>query len=764
MKLSDKGSLSLNLSEMREIQKYFSREKREPNDIELETLAQTWSEHCIHKTFKGYIRFGHTVIDNMFKKTIARVTRELNKPWCISVFKDNAGIITLDKSHHVAFKVETHNHPSAIEPYGGANTGLGGVIRDILGVGLGAKPVMNTDVFCFARPDFPSSSIPKNILHPLRIMKGVVSGVRDYGNRMGIPTVNGAVCFDDGFLGNPLVFCGTVGVIPKGKAFKRAKTNDLVVVVGGRTGRDGIHGATFSSIGLKEKTEGSVVQIGNAIEEKKVLDALILARDLNLFNAVTDCGAGGLSSAVGEMGALTGAEVHLEKAPLKYKGLLPWEIWVSEAQERMVLAVPPQKFARLKEIFDFENVEATAIGVFTRSRRLRLYYSGAKIGDLSMDFLHDGCPRQTKTTNWVEPFIPESNPDEPANLGKILIRLLQDHNIASKEWIVRQYDHEVQGGSILKPLVGVNNDGPGDACVVQPVLNSSKAIVVGCGINCKFGKIDPYAMASSAIDEAMRNVVCVGGDPQRTALLDNFCWGNPDKKDQLGGLVLAAQACYDMAKVLETPFISGKDSLNNESQAGAIPPILLISSISVIPDRRKVVSMDLKNPGDFIYLIGMTRNELGGSCYFDLLKASSPRVPFVDPNMAKEEFKAIHSAIKSGLIVACHDCSEGGLGIAAAEMAFAGGAGIEIDLRKVPYSGELRDDYILFSESNSRFLVEIEPRMQKKFNQFFKKVPFSLIGKVNKSDLFVVRGFNKKVIIRENIANLKTAWKKTLNF
>ncbi|HHT9152007.1 MAG TPA: phosphoribosylformylglycinamidine synthase subunit PurS, partial [Candidatus Hypogeohydataceae bacterium YC40] len=457
LEISGQRQLALNLEEMQAIQSYYQRIDREPTDIELETLAQTWSEHCMHKTLKGRIEYrkGHIedkgevveVIDNLLESTIMRATRELKKPWCVSVFTDNAGIVEFDRDNNLCFKVETHNHPSALEPYGGANTGVGGVIRDILGCGLGAKPILNTDVFCFARPDLPYSHLPKGVLHPKRIFKGVVHGVADYGNRMGIPTVNGAIYFDDRYVANPLVFCGTVGLIPSNRCKKRVKPGDAILLVGGRTGRDGLHGATFSSSQLTEDSKalsGGAVQIGNPITEKKLLDVLLVARDKGLYNSITDCGAGGLSSAVGEMGKGTGAEVDLEKVPLKYSGLSYWEIWLSESQERMVLAVPSKHIEEIIKLFHSEDVEATVIGRFTDDKRLRLMYQGQEVGELDMNFLHKGLPRPMKKANWVLPNYPEPDLPKKRDYTEDLKRILSSWNVCSKEWVIRQYDHEVQ--------------------------------------------------------------------------------------------------------------------------------------------------------------------------------------------------------------------------------------------------------------------------------------------------------------------------------
>lgn len=786
--ISRKGQLFLNAAEMRQIQKYFRSLKREPTDCELETIAQTWSEHCSHKTFRGNIDYRETgkkktrklKIKNLLKSTIMKVTRELDKPWCVSVFNDNAGVIRFDGQNNVCFKVETHNHPSALEPYGGANTGIGGVIRDPMGTGLGAQPVFNTDVFCFGPPDHAFDRLPSGTLHPKRVMKGVVAGVRDYGNKMGIPTVNGAVLFHEGFVGNPLVYCGTAGIMPRNKSFKKVCRGDRIVVVGGRTGRDGIHGATFSSGELTHESEsvsGGAVQIGNPIQEKKMLDAIIKARDLGLYRAITDCGAGGLSSAVGEMGAELGASVNLEKVPLKYRGLSYTEIWISESQERMVLAVPPKLFLRLSEVFAGENVEAVAIGEFTGTGRLELLFEGNKVCDLDMEFLHEGLPKIEKKAVFHAVVHREpSLPDMPA-CGESLRRLLGHYDICSKEWVVRQYDHEVQGGSVLKPLVGAQNDGPSDAAIVRPILSSSKGLAVGCGINFRFGMIDPYWMAASCIDEALRQIVACGASLEKTALLDNFCWGNPDKPDRLGGLVRSALACYDVAKGFGVPFISGKDSLYNEytvnGKSLAIPGTLLISALSVMEDVTSAVSMYAKKPGDYIYAVGVTRDELGGSHYFDLFDSIGNGVPRVDVKKASAVFRAVHEAASRKLIRACHDCSDGGIGVAAAEMAFAGGLGMELFLKEVPYeTGDgngktgLRDDFILFSESNSRFLIEVDPADRGKFERLMRRMGAACgcIGCVEASEDFVVYGLDSAECVRERVYSLKDAWQKTLRW
>ena len=770
-RLALRGQLYLSLSEMQAIRAYYQRIRRDPTDVELETLAQTWSEHCGHKTFKGLVEYEGEVIDNLLKSTVVRATAELKKPWCVSVFKDNAGIIRFDEKNNVCFKVETHNHPSAIEPYGGAGTGIGGVIRDPLGTGLGAKPIANTDVFCFGRPDMKHEDVPRGALHPKRVMKGVVAGVRDYGNRMGIPTVNGAVYFDDRFVGNPLVYCGNVGIIPVGMEKKAARKGDLVLLVGGRTGRDGIHGATFSSAELTHESEtvsSGAVQIGNPIVEKKLVDVLMVARDRRLFSSITDCGAGGLSSAVGEMGERLGADVRLERVPLKYQGLNYAEIWISEAQERMVLAVPPKKGKEILRLFASENVEAVVIGRFTGTKKLRLFYCAKKVGELDMKFLHGGCPRKHVKAVWKAP-----RHEEPLFLakkqeyGEDLKAILSSWNVASKEWIVRQYDHEVQGGSVVKPLVGAREDGPADAAVIAPDPASRKGIVLSCGFNPCYSDIDPYWMAASAVDEALRQVIAVGGDLSRAALLDNFCWGNVERPDVAGALVRAAKACYDMATVFGTPFISGKDSLNNEfrTEKGviAIPHSLLISAIAVIDDVTRCVTMDLKSPGNPVYIVGRTKKELGGSHYYKLFGVVGTNVPTVDPRVSKRTMDALARATSKRFVRACHDLSEGGLAVAAAEMAFAGALGLELDLREVPADPMLdRSDLLLFSESNSRFLVEVAADRAAGFEKLMKDVSCRRIGRVVAAGRLVIRGLEGGAVVDEDIEDLRSAWKKPL--
>ena len=837
-RLAIEGQLYLSLVEMQTIQAHFRELGRDPTDVELETVAQTWSEHCSHKTLAGRIHYrdpdGERHFSNMLKETIFAATQELrkaagDKDWCVSVFADNAGVIRFNEQYNIVFKVETHNHPSALEPYGGANTGLGGVIRDPMGTGMGAKPICNTDIFCFAPPDTPAESLPPGVLHPRRVMKGVVAGVRDYGNRMGIPTVNGAIYFDPRYLGNPLVYCGNVGLIPCDQSFKHQKANDLIVVVGGRTGRDGIHGATFSSAELNSHSEtvsGGAVQIGNAITEKMLLDVLLVARDRGLYNAVTDCGAGGLSSAVGEMGEKIGAEVHLDRVPLKYEGLSYTEIWISEAQERMVFSVAPEKWNELAALCASENVEATVIGTFVPTGRLNLKYHGEQVADLAMQFLHDGRPPVVRDAIYTPPTSAALSKKKGGSDGleigdwgldftSTVKKILGSLNVCSKQWVIRQYDHEVQGGSVVKPLVGIANDGPSDAGVLRPVLTSRQGIVVACGMNPCYGDFDTYWMAASAIDEALRNCVAVGADPNRIAILDNFCWGTTDRPETLGSLVRAALACYDMAIAFGTPFISGKDSLNNEfrplgaKEPISIPPSLLISALGQVDDVATCVTMDLKKAGNLLYLVGLTKDELGGSHFAMVEGFSGGNVPKVDAALAKKTFLAMHQAIQKGAVRSCHDLSEGGLAVALAEMAFAGGLGARVSLAKIPQSlsplateasqvgkgasqfpspgtdrrlvgrgargeggapgesdtNQLDVATILFSESNSRFLCEVQPDQAAAFETSLADVPHARIGEVVDSvKLSIVGADEKTPLVEADLAALKEAWQKPLRW
>lgn len=758
LEISEELGLGLDLKEMKRCEEYFSKLERNPTDVELESIAQTWSEHCYHRTFKG-----ETLIDGrklrLFQDRIAKATEEISPPWCVSVFEDNAGIIKFDEDRAIAAKVETHNHPSAIEPFGGAATGIGGIIRDILGVW--ASPIANTDVLCFGPLDYEHERLPPGTKHPKYLLRGVTDGISCYGNNMGIPTVNGAIYFDEGYIGNIVVYCGCIGVLPVDSYVKDPRPGDVVVLAGGRTGRDGIHGVTFASVELTEESEEAsrpAVQIANPIMEERLRRAIIEIRDEGLGSAITDLGGGGLSSAVGETAhdAGCGAKINLDEVPLRTSGMDPWEIWVSESQERMLLLVRREDLERVLEIFENEEVDATSIGRFTDDGILEVSQGGDKVAELDLNFLFDP-PQVTKRAEWKPPDIREPKFPLPEDLEGILFDLLAAPDIASKESVVRTYDHEVQGATVLEPLQG-KYGGPNDAAVLKPFQDSWKGIVISSGIKPRYGKIDPYWMAASGIEEAIRNNVAVGG--RRISLLDNFTWGDPDRPELLGKLVRACEACYDFAKAFKTPFISGKDSLNNESPLGPVASTLLITAVGLIPDIRKAVSMELKEDGNPLYLIGETYPELGGSEYSKLFDLVGRSVPEVRPELTREAMDSLTEAIDLGYIDACHDLSEGGLGVAASEMSFSGGLGAELDLSKVPTSIE-REDFILFSESNGRFLVEVSKKDEEEFEELMEGSTFSRVGLVG-GERFEVKGLEGEKIIDVGLPELRGTWKGTL--
>ena len=764
-KISKDRGLALNVREMRLVQAHFNKLGRAPTDLELEATAQTWSEHCGHKTFSGKFETPNGMIENIFRTYIKNSTKKINAPWCVSVFEDNAGIIDFEGDDAVAFKVETHNHPSALEPFGGAATGVGGVIRDILGVW--ADPIANTDVLCFGPLDMPNEKVPMGSKHPRYIYSGVVAGVGAYGNNMGIPTVNGSIFFHDSYAGNVLVFCGCVGMVKKSKFIRASRPGDSLLLVGGRTGRDGIHGATFSSEELHEKSDvvsRPAVQIGDPIEEEKVKRGIMQVRDEGLATGITDLGAGGISSAASEMAHRSncGTTINLDTVPLKYPISAAWEIWVSESQERMLLSIPHKNLSRVKKIFEDEEVEAVDIGKLNTTGKLEIVFKGKKVADVDLNFLFTQ-PTGIKKAEWKRLDLPDPTVREPKDLVPVLEKILASPNVCSKEKVVRTYDHEVKGNTVIKPFQGAEWDGPGDAAVLKPLRDSFKGITISNGLNPEYGAMDAYWMAASAIDEAIRNNVAVGG--RRIALLDNFAWGSPDKPDRAGGLILAARACHDYSISFGTPFISGKDSLYNESPAGPVTPTLLISAIGIIPDVRKAITMDFKRPGTKIYAVGETKKELGGSHYYKIMGVFGGTVPKVNAAGARRTFECVTQAIDAGLVAACHDLSEGGLGVALAESAFAGGIGAKVDLALVPGAKALgRNDQILFSESNSRFIIEAVKGKEKKLEEIFKArgAPLARIGETTKTPTLSFTGVNGKPALSAELAGLKAAWKNGL--
>src|SRR3989339_777834 len=754
-----RGPLALDIHSMKAIQKYFKKLGRDPKDIELESLAQTWSEHCKHTIFANQI---DRIKNGLYKTYIKGATNLIrkqkgNKDFCISVFSDNSGGIVFDDNFLITHKVETHNSPSALDPFGGAITGIVGVNRDTIGFGLGAKPVANMYGFCFGNPYdtralYKDKNLTQKMLPPKRIMDGVIKGVNVGGNCSGIPTVSGFVKYDDSFRGKPLVFVGTVGIIPRkinGKLSheKEAQNGDLVVVVGGRVGADGIHGATFSSVAMDSTSPATAVQIGDPITQKKLSDAIVKeARNMNLYNSITDDGAGGLSSSVAEMAReCGGVKIYLDKVPLKYPGLSPWEIWISESQERMTLSVPKNKWKIFYNLTKSRGVESTIIGEFTNSGKVVISYKSEKIMDLDMEFLHNGLPKHQLIT---EPYkittpAPLLHKDGNKNYTKTLEKLLAQNNISGFNFISQQYDHEVQSSSVLKPTTGaglINTD----AQVFRPVLNSNKGVVLSTGVYPSYGDISTYHMASCALDTAIRNSIACGGTLKELAILDNFCWCSSNDPKRLGQLVDAVKACYNYSIGYGTPFISGKDSMFNDFKgydekgnevAISIPPTLLISAISVMPDLYKTVSPEFKNNGDVIYLLGETNDELGGGEYLKMLGAVGNNVPKVNLEKNIKTYLATEKAIQKELLASSISVNSGGLGIALAKACVGGNIGCNISVSNI---GCLTADAKLFSESQGRILVSVAPKNVKVFEKIMKDIYYVKLGKVTTAGRFII--------------------------
>ncbi|MDO8487322.1 MAG: phosphoribosylformylglycinamidine synthase subunit PurL [Candidatus Curtissbacteria bacterium] len=762
MELS-KDKLFLNLEEMMILKNYFQKIKRDPTDCEVETIAQTWSEHCVHKTFKAKL-----VIDGKNKEPLfSRIKKTVknNPALIVSAFVDNSGVIDFYDGYAICGKAETHNSPSAIEPYGGAMTGSGGVFRDVLGTGQGAKPIISTDIFCFASPNMPPKLLPPGCLPPDYLLRKVVAGVRDYGNRVGIPTNNGSIHFHNDFRAKPTVAVGAFGLIPKNRAQKgKPKKGDLILTLGGRTGRDGIHGATFSSGEMTSQTisvSGSAVQIGNAIEEKRVIDTIIHLRDLGLIVAVTDCGAGGYSSAAGEMGQVVGARVYLEKVPLKYPGLAPWEIFLSESQERMVIATDQKNLKKVLEIAKLYNVEATVIGNFDGSKKLHVSYKNKTVCSLNMDFLHSGLPQRRMVGRSKRVAIGGELPSVPKDLEKIFLRILSHGNVCSKEPIVRLYDHNVQGTNAMHPFGGVDFDAPNDGAIVRPILSKPYGVVVTHGLNPALNNLDPYWGSIWALTEAVSNFVAIGGKIKDAALIDNFIWPFPDE-ESLAALDSAVDALCFLAKILKMPFISGKDSLSStyrypDGRILKIPPVVLISVFGKIKDVAKTVSSDFKKVGSTIVLVGNPDvKNLGASAYFDITNSSSPSIPKVDTKNINKVLESISQAVESGQILSCHDISEGGVATTLAEMAFGGGCGASINIAKITKG---RPDFVLFSETAGTFLVEVESVQIAK--KAFAGVPHKIIGETQEEEIIEINA-GQKTLLKTPIKKLKNAWQKPM--
>ena len=838
MDFSRANTLALSLEEMHAIKAHYALPEvkkaraainlpANPTDAEVEVLAQTWSEHCKHKIFAASIDYENTEtgrrenVNSLYKTCIQGATKTLRErmgkdDFCRSVFKDNAGVVAFTDSHDVCIKVETHNSPSALDPYGGALTGIVGVNRDPMGTGLGAELVCNMDVFCFASP-FHEGELPPRLLHPRRVMEGVREGVEHGGNKSGVPTVNGSIVFDERYLGKPLVYCGTVGMMPRmihghpGHA-KKANVGDVVVMAGGRIGKDGIHGATFSSEELHEGSPATAVQIGDPITQRKLYDCIIRARNLGLYSAITDNGAGGLSSSVGEMAEDTGGcRIDLSKALLKYDGLRPWEILLSEAQERMTLAVPPQNLAAFLKLAEEMDVEATPLGEYTDSGNFHVTYGEKPVACLPMEFLHDGVPQMRLKARWERPSayplgveaVTAGKGSAPGNgagasgnvvetavtakgydQSSLLLAMMGRLNICSKEYLIRQYDHEVKGGSVVKPLVGIRRDGPGDAAVIRPLLESESGIVLSHGICPKFSDADTYWMMANAIDEAVRNAVAVGADPARLAGIDNFCWCDPvqsektpDGEYKLAQLVRAGKALEQFCLGFGVPCISGKDSMKNDYTGGgakiSIPPTVLFSILGIIHNVNLAVTTDFKQPGDAVYLLGLSKNELAGSELAGELSLMGGAVPEVDLLTAKTRYGLVHQAMQSKLISACHDLSDGGLAVALAEMALGGRLGARINLDRAPVHGMAKNNgpldsltSLLYTESASRLLVTVPRDSIRDFQTLFGAsldYDAALIGNVTDTDDLILTS-NDSVVLQASCEAIAKSFKATLNW
>jgi len=802
IELSDKGLLALNLKEMTTIRNHYrdpkvraAREKvgintDAPTDVELECLAQTWSEHCKHKIFAAKIHHiddetgEDCIIDSLFKTHIVKPTLQMQQEvdWLLSVFHDNSGVISWDDEWSICMKVETHNSPSALDPFGGAMTGIVGVNRDILGTGLGARPIANTDVFCFGPPDW-QGDLPENLFPPARVLRGVHAGVRVGGNESGIPTINGAMVFDDRYIGKPLVYCGTIGIMPRrlldGREshIKTPNPEDIVYMVGGKVGADGIHGATFSSLELTESSPSSAVQIGDPITQKKMIDMILEARDSGLITCITDNGAGGLSSSIGEMAEYTGGcKIDLAKVPLKQSGLSAWEILISESQERMTVAVKPEDSATFEALAELHEVEATPVAIFTDTGIFHVCYNDDTVAYLPIEFLHNGVPQLQLESHWIKPEIKPFIPPHNANHSQMLLQMLTRPNIASKETWVRQYDHEVIAQTVLKPFVGIERDGPGDAGLIAPIHGNPHGIVVSCGIQPRYSDIDAGAMAAASIDEAVRNAVCAGVDVDLMAGLDNFCWPDsiestktPDGKFKLAQLVRANRELERICRAYRLPCVSGKDSMKNDYGSGekkiSIPPTLLFTVFGDQPDVRYTATSDLKHIGERLYILGDSKEEIGASELAFMLKETGQTdgIGGAVPNLENPKknlalYRALSEAIRSGLIRTAHDCSEGGLAIAIAEMCIGGRLGASIDIDGIG-SGSVYGR--LWGESLGRIIIGVSPHDEERFFDLMKGHELHLLGIVVENNLLIIDGIDDLVDCKTE--EMVTVWKEALD-
>jgi len=803
-RLSLERNLALQESDIPVIRQYFLREdiqverKKQgltiPTDVELEYISQARSDHCNHNTFKGLFRYhdlssGHKeIVDNLFKTCIENPTLEIKKTkdWVVSVLWDNAGVARFDNDYYYTITGETHNSPSNMEAYGGALTGIVGIYRDPMGTGKGSKLILGTYGFCVGPREYQGELKPH--LHPRRLLDGVIEGVKDGGNKSGIPTPFGHILFHEGYMGKCLVFVTALGIMPttiqcESTHLKRTSPGDLIIMCGGRVGKDGIHGVTASSETYTEHTPAGHVQIGDPYTQKKMHDFLLEARDEGLIAFITDNGGGGLSSSIGESARYSnGARVDLDRVPLKYEGLDQWEIWVSESQERMTVAVKPQDLGRFMELSEKHAVESTVIGEYNDSGYLRLDYKGKACAFIRIDFLQSDFPQWEFDAEWIPPHmrgLQEPVLQEPKNYGLLLKTIFSRPNMCSKNWVARQYDHEVQGGSVIKPLTGKRRDIPSDAVVLRPILDSNRGLAVSQALNPFYSVIDTYHMTAVTIDEAVRRVLAVGGDPDHLGGVDNFCWPtiiyhpdqNPDGKYKAAQLVRSNWALREYCLAYHIPLLSGKDSMYvdgflegpfEERRKVSGLPTLLFTISSVVHDIQECVTMDAKCPGDLVYVLGETNDELGGGEYYQLMGGVGTHVPKVDPKVTWPLYRALYEAIKKGLLASAHAVSRGGLGVHMALVAMGGELGMEIHLSDVPSSAGLKNTQILFSESAGRFVVTVDPAKQKAFEETFAGMKVKRVGVVTESPVFRVRDVEGSLIIEEEIRALKDSWKRPL--
>jgi len=797
LRISSDRSLALNLKEMKMIRGYFSEQRRLPTDAELEVLAQTWSEHCIHKIFNAKVLYNDGTgdvreIDGLFPTFIKASTLELQQqlPWVLSVLWDNSGVMRFNDDWLLSIKCETHNSPSKEDPYGGSITGIVGVYRDPMGTGKGARLIYGTYGFCPGDPFYDGPLRPR--IHPARLLEGVRRGVEDGGNKSGIPTPYGRVFFNDGNMGKPAIFVLAAGIIPSrinGEPGyeKRANSGDKMIMAGGKVGIDGIHGATQSSMESGKWITRGHVQIGDPYTQKNLLDFMVEARDRGLYSCITDNGAGGLSSSVGETahmfadeGGANGSELHLDRVPLKYAGLDPWQILVSESQERMTFAVPSDKVNDLLKLARKHDVETTVIGRYTDSGRFNSLYRGETVTDMDMNFMCEGVPRMSLNAKWISPEdrgLEEPDVRSVKDHGELLKQMLARPNVASIEYITRQFDHEVQGTSVIKPMVGYQSDVDSDAVVLRPDPRTMEGVVISAGLNPDYSEIDTYYMTALALEEALRRVVAVGGSLEQIALNDNFCWpsplpsdNNPDAEYKMAQLVRANQALYDYTLGFKTPCISGKDSMSMDGMIPDVderehrvsaPPTIQFSAVGKIPDIRKCVTMDVKRPGDLVYVIGLTGNELGGSEFYRMNREVGLNVPRVDIDKTRRILDSMSRSTDVELVNSAHGLYKGGLGVALAKTSFAGGYGMDVDLRRLPLTGIERNHQALYSESPARFIVTIPQESREAFEIIMKGIPYANVGYVNDGSYLRVRGLDGKTIIEEDINVLKRSWQST---